>query len=75
MKRRGGRRASLPQPDRRDRALSHAAQPDEFQAAMPGVALEPYPVEPQDIDLGAGGTTCARCTSCTANMSNISPAR
>jgi len=24
----------------------------EFQAAMPGVALEPYPVEPQDIDLG-----------------------
>jgi len=23
----------------------------EFQAAMPGVALEPYPVEPQDIDL------------------------
>ena len=25
----------------------------EFQAAMPGVLLEPYPVEPQDIDLGA----------------------
>ncbi len=25
----------------------------EFQAAMPGVALEAYPVEPQDIDLGA----------------------
>jgi uncharacterized SAM-binding protein YcdF (DUF218 family) len=24
----------------------------EFQAAMPGVTLEPYPVEPQDIDLG-----------------------
>jgi len=25
----------------------------EFQAAMPGMALEAYPVEPQDIDLGA----------------------
>jgi uncharacterized SAM-binding protein YcdF (DUF218 family) len=24
----------------------------EFQAAMPGVTIEPYPVEPQDIDLG-----------------------
>jgi uncharacterized SAM-binding protein YcdF (DUF218 family) len=24
----------------------------EFQAAMPGVVIEPYPVEPQDIDLG-----------------------
>ena len=24
----------------------------EFQAAMPGMTIEPYPVEPQDIDLG-----------------------
>ncbi len=49
-----GARAPVQEPDRGDRALSYAAQPDRIPGRYAWrVALEGYPVEPQDIDLGA----------------------